>query len=73
MNAIKHLGLPPEKCAMVAAHMHDHHAAAPLGMKTVYIRREGEDEGIRAQVKSKVEGGEVDVVVDSIGEILSFQ
>ena len=58
---------------MVAAHIYDHCAAASNGMKTVYVRREGEDEDIRAQVKSKVDGGEVDAVVESLEDILLFQ
>lgn len=56
---------------MVAAHIHDLRAAASLGMKTVYVRRVGEDSIVRdgELVKSKSEGGEVDCVVDSFLEL----
>lgn len=56
---------------MVAAHIHDLRAAASLGMKTVYVRRVGEDPIVKdgEMVKSKEEGGEVDCVVDSFLEL----
>ena len=66
---MKHLELPPAKCAMVAAHIQDLRAAASHGMKTVYVRRPTEDGDLRAQVRSKAEGGEVHVVVDSFEEL----
>ena len=69
LGAIKHLELPPEKCAMVAAHIYDLRAAASHGMKTVYVRRPTEDGGVRDAVKSRLMGGEIDVVVDSFEEI----
>ena len=72
-GAIQHLELPPEKCAMVAAHIDDLRAAASHGMKTVYVRRPTEDGGSREQVKGKAEGGEVDVVVNSFCEVVQFQ
>ncbi|PBK65158.1 haloacid dehalogenase [Armillaria solidipes] len=71
LGAIKHLSVPPEKCAMVAAHIHDLRAAAQVGMKTVYIQRPGEDRG-DITVKSKSEGGEVDCVVQSFVELASL-
>ena len=64
-----HLGIPPEKCCMVAAHMLDLRAAAALGMKTAYVRRPTEDVGIKEQIQRKENGGEVDVVVDSFEEL----
>jgi hypothetical protein len=54
---------------MVAAHMDDLSAAASHGMKTAYIRRMSEDDAFRDTVRSKADGGEVDVVVDSILEL----
>ena len=56
---------------MVAAHIHDLRAAASLGMKTVYVRRVGEDPVVKdgEMVKSKDEGGEVDCVVNSFLEL----
>ena len=56
---------------MVAAHIQDLRAAAGAGMKTVYVRRVGEDPLVKdgELVKSKDEGGEVDCVVDSFLEL----
>ncbi|KAI0364922.1 haloacid dehalogenase [Pilatotrama ljubarskyi] len=72
LGAIHHLSVPPEKCAMVAAHIYDLRAAAGHGMKTVYVRRLTEDTGMRDSVKSEAEGGEVDVVVDSLEELAAL-
>jgi len=74
---MRHLALPPENCAMVAAHIYDLRAAGSLGMTTIYVRRPNEDAGaiqLDLEVKSKEDGGEVDCVVDSfveLAEILS--
>jgi FMN phosphatase YigB (HAD superfamily) len=56
---------------MVAAHIYDLRGAAKVGLKTIYVRRKDEEKGDVApeDVKSKAEGGEVDVVVDSIEEL----
>lgn len=71
LQAIHHLTLHPSQCAMVAAHIHDLRVAASLGMKTVYVRRVGEDPTVKdgEDVKSKAEGGEVDCMVDSFLEL----
>ena len=69
---MRHLSLPPENCAMVAAHIYDLQAAAKNGMKTVYVHRPLEDDGpLKAVggVKTKAEGGEVDYVVHSFVEL----
>ncbi|KAI0633829.1 haloacid dehalogenase [Trametes polyzona] len=68
-GALHYLELPGEKCAMVAAHMWDLEAAAKHGMKTVYIPRPTDDNDVRDKVKSKADGGEVDVVVESFEEL----
>ncbi|KAK0186857.1 haloacid dehalogenase [Armillaria mellea] len=70
LGALKHLSVPPEKCAMVAAHIYDLCAAAKVGMKTVYIQRPGEERG-DVTVKPKSQGGEVDCVVQSFVELAS--
>ena len=61
---------------MVAAHIHDLRAAASHGMKTVYVRRLGEDgddtDSDNVQVRRKADGGEVDVVVDSFEELAAL-
>jgi len=71
LSAMHHLSLPPEKCAMVAAHIHDLHAAAAVGMKTVYISRPGEDK-YSTEIRAKSDGGEVDMVVSSFTELASM-
>ncbi|KAI0638746.1 haloacid dehalogenase [Trametes polyzona] len=72
LGALHHLSVPPEKCALVAAHIHDLRAAASHGMKTVYVRRPTEDVGVQDSVKSKSQGGEVDAVVDSFEELAAL-
>lgn len=66
-GALTHLSLSdaPHKAAMVAAHIYDLRAAAKVGLKTIYVHRPGEEtNGAKSEeVKSKEQGGEVDVVV----------
>ena len=69
-GALHHLDIAPEKCAMVAAHLWDLRAAAKHGMRTVYVPRATDDPEDRDNVKSKTEGGEVDLVVSSL-EVLA--
>ncbi|KAF9554031.1 haloacid dehalogenase [Agrocybe pediades] len=73
LSACHHLSLPPAKCAMVAAHIYDLRAAAAQGMRTIYVRRPNEDEEALSTmggiVKSKADGGEFDIVVDSFIEL----
>ncbi|KAI0700716.1 haloacid dehalogenase [Cytidiella melzeri] len=69
LGALHHLSVPPDKCVMVAAHIYDLQNAASHGMKTVYVRRATEDIGRSDSVASKANGGEVDMVVDSIMEL----
>ncbi|KAF5381720.1 hypothetical protein D9615_005627 [Tricholomella constricta] len=69
LSAARHLSLPPSRCAMVATHIFDLRAAGALGMKTVYIPRLGEGAAEVDEVKTKAEGGEVDVVVQSLEEL----
>jgi methionine salvage enolase-phosphatase E1 len=56
---------------MVAAHVYDLRAAASVGMRTVYIPRPGEHIG-GGEVKSKAEGGDIDVVVESFMELATL-
>ncbi|KAH8825170.1 HAD-like domain-containing protein [Flagelloscypha sp. PMI_526] len=69
LGAMKHLNVKPENCAMVACHHWDLEAAASHGMKTVYVRRDAKEPLGEPDVKNKVEGGNVDVVVDSFAEL----
>ncbi|KAG6853490.1 hypothetical protein C0991_004036 [Blastosporella zonata] len=71
LSAAKHLSLEPSRCAMVASHLFDLRAAGALGLRTVYIPRAGE-ESVDIEVKRKVEGGEVDIVVQSLEELASI-
>ncbi|KAH9917885.1 haloacid dehalogenase [Epithele typhae] len=69
-GAIYHLEVPAEKCVMVAAHLWDPRVAAKEGMKTVYIPRATDDlEEDKDNIKSKDEGGEVDLVIHSLEEL----
>jgi len=72
LGAVKHLALEPHACAMVAAHIYDLRAAAALGLRTVYVRRAGEERPEVGEARSKAEGGEVDVVVDSFTELAAI-
>lgn len=72
-RALQHLSVKPERCAMVAAHIYDLRAAAQQGMKTVYVRRSTEDTpDIRETVQAKVDGGEVDLVVNDLYELVEI-
>ena len=57
---------------MVAAHLWDLRAAAEHGMKTVYVPRITDDPEDRDHVRSKADGGEVDLVVQSIEELAAL-
>lgn len=73
LGAAERLSLPPEKCAMVAAHLRDLRAAASFGLKTIFVRRPTEETAeTRSQAKDKKGGGEVDVVVDSFNELVEI-
>lgn len=72
LGAVKHLSLEPHNCAMVAAHVYDLRAAASVGMRTVYIPRAGEESQGVGEVKSKADGGDIDVVVQSFTELAAL-
>ncbi|KAJ7456013.1 haloacid dehalogenase [Mycena galericulata] len=72
LGALKHLSLEPQNCALVAAHIYDLRAAANLGIRTIYVRRAGEEKADIGEIKSKAEGGEVDMVVDSLTELAAL-
>ncbi|OCH88819.1 haloacid dehalogenase [Obba rivulosa] len=73
LGAVRHLGLRPEQVVMVAAHIADLRAAASHGLRTVYVRRPTEDAPtVRADVRAKAVGGEVDAVVDSFAELAAL-
>lgn len=58
---------------MVAAHKWDLEGAAQAGLKTIYVPRPAEDtQEIRVSVRSKVEGGDVDLVVKDFKELATL-
>lgn len=58
---------------MVAAHKWDLEGAAQAGLKTIYVPRSAEDtEEIRKSVRSKAEGGTVDLVVKDFEELAAL-
>ncbi|KAJ7143804.1 HAD-like domain-containing protein [Mycena epipterygia] len=65
MEAARSMTLPPANCAVVSAHLDELRVADSAGMKTIYVRRSSEDLDVEAEVLSKLEGGEFDLVVDS--------
>lgn len=73
LSASYHLGVPPERVAMVAAHKWDLEGAARAGLKTIYVPRPAEDSAeIRENMRSKVEGGDVDLVVKDFRELAAL-
>ncbi|KAG2074524.1 haloacid dehalogenase [Suillus decipiens] len=69
-SAAYHLSLPPHKIAMVAAHKYDLLAAASVGFRTIYVPRPAEDSHeVRESMRSKKDGGEVDLVVKDFEEL----
>ncbi|KAF7368750.1 hypothetical protein MVEN_00199900 [Mycena venus] len=65
MEAARSMSTPASKCALVSAHLDELRVAESAGMKTIYVRRPSEDQEVEAEILSKQEGGEFDVVVDS--------
>lgn len=73
ITASYHLGVPPERVAMVAAHKWDVEGAALAGLKTIYVPRPAEDtQEAREGMRSKVEGGSVDLVVRDFKELATL-
>ncbi|KII83947.1 hypothetical protein PLICRDRAFT_127149 [Plicaturopsis crispa FD-325 SS-3] len=65
-GAASYLSLQPHQVAMVAAHIGDLRGAMRAGLKSIYIPRPTEDKPeVTALVKTKKEGGEVDVMIPS--------
>ncbi|KAJ7606620.1 HAD-like domain-containing protein [Roridomyces roridus] len=64
-EAARSMSLAPSTCAVVSAHLEELRGAAAAGLKTIYVRRSSEDQGVEAEVLSKLEGGDFDLVVDS--------
>ncbi|KAJ7075934.1 haloacid dehalogenase [Mycena belliarum] len=71
-GAMKHLVLEPQHCAMIATHAWDLRGAAQAGMKTIYVPRPAEEPMLEEEVKTKAEGGEVDLIVSSFVELAAL-
>jgi len=64
LGAAEKLGLRPEECAMVAAHLNDLKAAKGCGLRTVYVERAQEEDWNEEVVEEEREAGWVDVWID---------
>lgn len=68
IGATEKLGLPPNQCAMVAAHLDDLKAAKENGLRTIYVERQGEEDWDKKKVEQVKNEGWVDVWV-GVGEL----
>lgn len=64
LGAAKKLGLKPEECAMVAAHLGDLKAAKSCGLRTIYVERKDEEEFTEEKVQEAREEGFVDMWIE---------
>ncbi|KIK94137.1 hypothetical protein PAXRUDRAFT_33697 [Paxillus rubicundulus Ve08.2h10] len=70
LSTAYHIAIPPERIVMVAAHRWDLQGAAQAGLETIYVPRPAKDtREIRESMRSKAEGGEVDLVVNDFQEL----
>lgn len=65
LGAAEKLGLPPQQCAMVAAHLNDLQAAKQNGLQTIYVERPGEEDWSKEDVAKAKEDGWVDLWIDA--------
>ncbi|KAF2134545.1 haloacid dehalogenase [Dothidotthia symphoricarpi CBS 119687] len=65
LGAAEKLNLPPEQCAMVAAHLFDLKAAKENGLQTIYVERPSEEEWNEDQIQSAKREGWVDLWVSA--------
>lgn len=64
LGAAEKLGLPPQHCAMVAAHLNDLYAAKQCGLQTIYVERPGEEDWSKEDVAKARQEGWVDLWID---------
>lgn len=64
LGAAEKLGLKPEECAMVAAHLSDLDAARQCGLQTIYIERKGEEAWPPERIEKARSDGWVDMWID---------
>lgn len=65
LGAVEKLQLPPDQCAMVAAHLNDLRAAKDSGLKTIYVERPDEEDWSKDQVEEARQEGWVDLWIGS--------
>jgi 2-haloacid dehalogenase len=63
LGAVEKLGLEPNQCAMVAAHLSDLRAAKDNGLRTIYVERANEEDLSAEEVETVRKEGWVDVWV----------
>ncbi|PVH94245.1 haloacid dehalogenase [Periconia macrospinosa] len=63
LGAADKLGLRPQECAMVAAHLGDLRAAKSNGLQTIYVERPGEEDYSVVEIEKAREDGWVDLWV----------
>jgi len=63
LGATRRLGLLPDQCIMVAAHLNDLMAAKQNGLQTIYVERPGEEDWSEQQVAAAKQEGWVDIWV----------
>jgi 2-haloacid dehalogenase len=63
LGAAAKLELPPNQCAMVAAHLNDLKAAKQNGLQTIYVERTGEEDWSEDEVDKARQEGWVDLWV----------
>lgn len=68
-GAAEELGVKPEECALVAAHMYDLEAARKCGYKCVYVERPGEEKWKAEQIEAARSWVDVWVTKDENGLI----
>ena len=61
LGAVEKLGLRPEECAMVAAHLGDLAKARECGLQTIYIQRPDEEAWTLEEVGTAKKEGWVDM------------
>ncbi|CAE6999456.1 hypothetical protein P3342_001028 [Pyrenophora teres f. teres] len=67
LGAVEKLGLQPNECVMVAAHLADLKAAKENGLQTIYVERAGEEDWSKEQIEEARKAGWVDIWVGGEG------
>lgn len=65
LGAAEKLQLPPNECAVVAAHLNDLRAAKDNGLKAIYVERPEEEEWSQEQVEKARQEGWVDLWISA--------